>query len=167
MPSCLTLRGFLETLASHKDGFLAFAAIVGPLATIIAIFVGVRMTNKQLYVNTASASHLKWVEELREDVARVLGILSSIHFSGTEGRQGTLAQLQYHRGKIRVLERHDSDIEPVLSTLIDQSIAVVQDLMTTPMEQRDYLALDVLTGDIITLAQIMIKEDKDRVAGLV
>lgn len=165
--SCISISAIMDGLARYKDGLLAFAALVGPIATIIAIFVGVRMTNKQLAVNIASASHLKWVAELREDVAGVLGILSSIHFpDGSPTEKEVVAKLQYHRAKIKVLERRESDIEPAMSLLIDKAIPIGTRLYRTLPGERDYSELEKITEDIIQLTQLLIKEDEDRVAKL-
>jgi hypothetical protein len=170
--SCLTwLFLFFCGLAAHKDALLAFVALVGPIITTAAIVVGVRTANKQLRVNILSANSHKWVVEFREDVAKVLGILSSIHLPGTNPasaeRHNLITKLQYHRAKTRLLIREKSDIEGALSILIGRAIQAVERITEKPLSQRDYSELDQITFDIIQLSQTIIMEEEKRLMELV
>ncbi|MDP3089042.1 MAG: hypothetical protein Q8N04_00035 [Nitrospira sp.] len=141
-----------------KDYVLAVGVAVTLLLGIWNLLQAYRTTRKTSFINTVTGQRIKWIEQLRQDVASFCGLTHTWCMSELEGKPEeaeVLKELDRLRHVIRLRlnpdDTYDRKIAAFLKTIPD---------LTHSSKRRELLAaLEELTST----TQLLIKEEWEKV----
>ncbi len=143
-----------------KDIVYAISILLTFLIGVWNLVLNYRTTRKTSFINTVTSQRVKWIEQLRQDIATFSGLTRTWCFSDLEGKPQefeVLKEIDKLRHVIRL--RLNPDPKETLDRKIEQLIAEIPSL--THVSQHDKLrqALEELT----TTSQKLLKQEWDKV----
>jgi hypothetical protein len=85
------LREILNVFSVNKDTFVALGALASPFVVLIGVFASLRIANKSIKGALVSSQRRDWINDVRNEVAAVLGALGPLRLKPESPQQATRA----------------------------------------------------------------------------
>ena len=143
------------------------------LVSAISLYIAIRNSKKTLFINSITASRIKWISDVRDDISEFCGLAYhyvSLRLKGAE-RQQVLEQIDQLRFRIKLqLNREDTydkkiiEKIDVISELADRKKI---DFLTAEVDELIFLTQDLLKlewegAKLESMKGILTKEEKDQ-----
>lgn len=141
-----------------KDYVVAFGIVVTLGLGIWNFVQGYRATRKARFINTVNAQRVLWIEQMRQDVSRFVGLThtwAASHLEGTPAELEVLKEIDRLRHVIRL--RLNPDGTP------DRKIAALVKRIPDLTHESKRAELEAALEDITVATQEMLKAEWEKV----
>lgn len=122
------------------------------------LIVNYRATRKTSFINTVTSQRIKWLEQIRQDIAALAGLTHTWFYSGlagTDKENDVLKEIDRLRHVIQLRLNPDGTLDRRIQTIIRK----IPDL-TDMTRQKE---LDQALEELINISQAMLKEEWEKV----
>jgi hypothetical protein len=122
------------------------------------LIINYRATRKTSFINTVTSQRIKWLEQIRQDIAALAGLTHTWFYSGlagTDKEHDVLKEIDRLRHVIQLRLNPDGTLDRKIQAIIRE----IPNL-TDATKQRE---LDQALQELIKLSQEMLKEEWEKV----
>lgn len=141
-----------------KDIFYLVGIVLGFALGCWNLVTNWRTSRRTIFINTITSQRIKWIEQLRQDIAGLSGLIYNWAFSQLQGESDEKEVIK-EIDRLRYLVRLRLNPEGQYDKKIEHTIAEIPNL--TDISKRPQLK-DALNGLIIT-TQLLLKEEWEKV----
>jgi hypothetical protein len=177
--------------ALNWQAYAAFAALLSPWIALAGVVAGLRharrqlqatidIANQQLEANrntgerqiraaVIAANRQKWIDELRSELAHLIGLLPAAHGIRLDSvnainSQALLRDMNFHHAKISLLINPQECDCSKLGDIVDRSVAHASESLRKTTINRDVLTHDM--NEIVSVAQQVFAERWEKIRSL-
>jgi len=122
------------------------------------LLVNYKTTRKTSFINTVTSQRIKWIEQLRQDIAAYCGLTHTWFYSGlagTDKEHDVLKEIDRLRHVIQLRLNPDGDL--------DKQIQALTQAIPNFTDSSKKANLDKAIQDLIVVSQKMLKEEWEKV----
>ena len=128
--------------------------------SLLSLYVGLVANKKTRFINTVTNQRVLWIEQLRQDFAKFVGLAGNMVFDQSKGRvvaKSPEHRLELHRlRRVITLRLNPKDAE-------DQEIQTLLPQIQTAAFDNDLTLPQARLDDLTSLAQALLKREWDKV----